>query len=425
MRQAQELFTQSLLTGLRVLGCASLPACYGHPGVALVLMGSGRLSVQVRRRLKEMILFLTKVMEPGSLNEGAAPGSVWIRKVRFMHALMRWLTCAPGAGYEGLTDDKPSNVLLKLDWQRDATPINQVELAYVLLTFSWLLVRGFKLLGVRMNAAQRDAHIYTWAVIGHGLGIEAALRPREAGDAQKLFERIRDEFERGTEEGRLLTAALIVYVVIRQREAISEFLPSLRRPGLRWLVRLVKPFAEACLESLARTLVRDLAGPRRRTGFGRARPVCPLGGRKTHADVHDRDRAALQAARNRSAPRSREQARAGMKCLRCQQANPPQARFCFECAAPFELRGAAPEAYTPPYLAEKIRAGRGALRGERKRVTVMFADLEGSMALLAGRDPEDARLLLDGVLERMPRSNGSCLRAPRATRSSSRKACAR
>jgi len=90
-----------------------------------------------------------------------------------------------------------------------------------------------------------------------------------------------------------------------------------------------------------------------------------------------------------------------MKCFRCQQENPPQAKFCFECAAPLQLRDASPEAYTPPYLAEKIRAGRSALEGERRRVTVMFADLESSMALLAGRDPEDARVLIDGVLERM------------------------
>ena len=90
-----------------------------------------------------------------------------------------------------------------------------------------------------------------------------------------------------------------------------------------------------------------------------------------------------------------------MKCLRCQQENPPQAKFCFECAAPLQLRSPSPEAYTPPYLAEKIRAGRSALEGERRRVTVVFADLESSMALLAGRDPEDARVLIDGVLERM------------------------
>ena len=57
---------------------------------------------------------------------------------------------------------------------------------------------------------------------------------------------------------------------------------------------------------------------------------------------------------------------------------------------------------TPPaYLAEKILTSRRALEGERKQVTVLFADLKGSMELLAERDPEEARQLLDPVLEHM------------------------
>src|SRR5262249_23742114 len=61
----------------------------------------------------------------------------------------------------------------------------------------------------------------------------------------------------------------------------------------------------------------------------------------------------------------------------------------------------APLAYTPPYLAEKILTSRSALEAERKQVTVLVADLKGSMELLADRDPEEARQLLDPVLERM------------------------
>jgi class 3 adenylate cyclase len=60
-----------------------------------------------------------------------------------------------------------------------------------------------------------------------------------------------------------------------------------------------------------------------------------------------------------------------------------------------------PRAYTPKHLAEKILTSKGALEGERKQVTVLFADLKGSMELLADRDPEEARKLLDPVLERM------------------------
>ena len=70
-------------------------------------------------------------------------------------------------------------------------------------------------------------------------------------------------------------------------------------------------------------------------------------------------------------------------------------------AAPVEPPAQAPLTYTPPYLAEKILTSRSALEGERKQVTVLFADLKGSMELLADRDPEEARQLLDPVLERM------------------------
>src|SRR5215510_1770183 len=70
-------------------------------------------------------------------------------------------------------------------------------------------------------------------------------------------------------------------------------------------------------------------------------------------------------------------------------------------AALLESPGQAPLAYTPPYLAEKILTSRSALEGERKQVTVLFADLKGSMKLLADRDPEEARQLLDPVLARM------------------------
>src|SRR5262249_7309669 len=70
-------------------------------------------------------------------------------------------------------------------------------------------------------------------------------------------------------------------------------------------------------------------------------------------------------------------------------------------SAPAATPAQEPLAYNPPYLGEKILTTRSALEGERKQVTVLFADLKGSMELLADCDPEEARHLLDPVLERM------------------------
>ena len=123
-----------------------------------------------------------------------------------------------------------------------------------------------------------------------------------------------------------------------------------------------------------------------------------------------------------------------MNCARCQHQNEDGARFCEECAAPLALacvncgrqlsptakfcpgcaqptglapqakaapRFTSPESYIPKHLAERILISKAALEGERKQVTVLFADLKGSMELLADRDPEEARKILDPVLERM------------------------
>ena len=61
----------------------------------------------------------------------------------------------------------------------------------------------------------------------------------------------------------------------------------------------------------------------------------------------------------------------------------------------------APLAYTPPYLAEKILTSRSVLEGERKQVTVLFADLKDSTELIRGLDPEAAQQLLDPAIHHM------------------------
>ena len=121
-----------------------------------------------------------------------------------------------------------------------------------------------------------------------------------------------------------------------------------------------------------------------------------------------------------------------MLCPRCRHDNPPQSAYCLDCGDPLTFtcgscgadlppgsrfcnicgtpvqpsaglrpRFASPDTYTPKHLAAKILTSKSALEGERKHVTVLFADLKGSMELLADRDPEEARRLLDPVLERM------------------------
>ena len=111
-----------------------------------------------------------------------------------------------------------------------------------------------------------------------------------------------------------------------------------------------------------------------------------------------------------------------MPCSRCQQDNPPQARFCMKCGASVTLacgkcstelpasaafcfscgqpvgsrptrepHFATPDSYTPKHLADRILTSKAALEGERKQVTVLFADLKGSMELLAAPGSKQIR----------------------------------
>src|SRR2546425_1100772 len=98
--------------------------------------------------------------------------------------------------------------------------------------------------------------------------------------------------------------------------------------------------------------------------------------------------------------------RLAVTCASCGAEVTQGKRFCGECgaplgAAPAAARFTSPESYTPRHLAEKILTSKSALEGERKQVTVLFADLKGSMELLVDRDPEEARKILDPVLELM------------------------
>jgi class 3 adenylate cyclase/tetratricopeptide (TPR) repeat protein len=98
-------------------------------------------------------------------------------------------------------------------------------------------------------------------------------------------------------------------------------------------------------------------------------------------------------------------ARLTTACGACGASNSPEQKFCGECGSSLDAastsRFASPKEYIPKHLAERILLSKDVLEGERKQVTVLFADLKGSMELVADRDPEEARKLLDPVLEKM------------------------
>src|SRR6266478_2394485 len=96
-----------------------------------------------------------------------------------------------------------------------------------------------------------------------------------------------------------------------------------------------------------------------------------------------------------------EESLSTLRCSSCGHANRAVAKFCEECGTRLGSAAAsaepprAPRDYTPGHLAEKILGSRAALEGERKQVTVLFADVKGSMDLAEQLDPEEWHRLLD------------------------------
>ena len=92
-------------------------------------------------------------------------------------------------------------------------------------------------------------------------------------------------------------------------------------------------------------------------------------------------------------------------CPTCGASLPPEAKFCGACGAPrahpAPERFTAPQSYTPTHLAERILRDRSALTGERKQVTVLFADVSGFTSISERLDPEDVHALINRAFELM------------------------
>jgi class 3 adenylate cyclase len=85
-----------------------------------------------------------------------------------------------------------------------------------------------------------------------------------------------------------------------------------------------------------------------------------------------------------------------MQCASCGHANRDAAKFCEECGRPLHAPATDPRTYTPQHLAERILTARSALEGERKQVTVLFADVKNSMELAERLGAEQWHSVLDG-----------------------------
>jgi len=197
--RAETLFMDMSMLSCTLLFCASLPECYVLPDLSAVLHAAGQLEAHTDYRVRSTAAMIFPVMLAGGLTTPAGGGVAQALKVRLIHATIRYLILrgAPrdamgGAPVPPLAPAGGGmyHTLYAHGWDTSVNglPCNQEELAYTLLTFSYVFVRGLRTLRLGLAPADEEAYLHTWNVLGHVLGIERSLMAETMAQAQQDFD---------------------------------------------------------------------------------------------------------------------------------------------------------------------------------------------------------------------------------------------
>ena len=260
---AGELWHQNKLAVIAALYCISLPSCYLLKNGIPALYESDKLTdpTHIYQRIYETGRFLDAVMSPGGLSIGSQRGTAWpsspagspvqpqaldetgttpsenpsperfiwgpgfvsARKVRFLHAAMRYLlthrdgTSDSGGIHAiaaGATSEERHWDTVKL-----GKPVNQEDLAYTLLTFGYLIPVALDRWGCRWTLDQREAFLHLWKTVGHTMGVREGLLTDKCDQAEQLFNLIRDQQSAPSMEGEVLAGALMDF--------LKDYLPGM------------------------------------------------------------------------------------------------------------------------------------------------------------------------------------------------------
>jgi len=211
-RAEQVFFDHGPLSCL-LLFCASLPECYVVPDLAEVLHATGQLEQRTEYRIRSTAAMIFPVMLQGGLTSPAGGGMAQVAKVRLIHATVRNLllhadpaqalaalgamsaesvaagaaVVAPTAALAGV--QPMHQALFAHGWKlgEDGLPCNQEELAYTLLTFGYVFLRGLRTLGIGLERVDEEAVLHTWNVMAFGVGVDERLMPQTMDDAETWF----------------------------------------------------------------------------------------------------------------------------------------------------------------------------------------------------------------------------------------------
>jgi hypothetical protein len=162
-------------------------------------------------------------------------GYMATKKVRFLHAAMRFmLTQPPGAVSDGPGEEGPTTVAASLGqpvraWDEAAwgKPVNQEDLAYTLLTFAYLIPHGLEKWGCKWTLEEKEAFLHLWKTVGYTLGVDSNLLTDTWGEAEQLFSRLRHQQAGPSDEGKRLTDTLMHFLQDYLPPGLAKHVPPL------------------------------------------------------------------------------------------------------------------------------------------------------------------------------------------------------
>lgn len=156
-------------------------------------------------------------------------GYIAAKKVRFLHASMRFMLTHPDRCSPWGSKEQPQSLAetisqRQVPWDNEkyGVPVNQEDLAYTLLTFGLVIPQGLETWGLPLDLEQKEAFLHLWRLIGYIMGVDQALLTDNWDEAEALYEAIQQRQAGASEEGVILTEALMGF--------LGDYMPHL--PGL-------------------------------------------------------------------------------------------------------------------------------------------------------------------------------------------------
>lgn len=205
VKQGEDLFSIYGPEISMLLNVKSLPLCYACSKGAKVLYMTGRLSDKrgnidpLARRLMETAQMIINAMAPDGLAPGGK-GIVTMQKVRLIHASIRYFIKNPNLNKTGW------------DVEEYGEPINQQDMAGTLMSFAALILKGLDQLNISLTSTEQDAYMHCWRIVGHVMGVDEDLIPKNYADGWELGITIMKNQAAESDWGKELTDSCIKFL---------------------------------------------------------------------------------------------------------------------------------------------------------------------------------------------------------------------